>query len=149
VNHLLVKGWVLGRVEEEQDDVISSSFWKDFDRNMSLNLRTEFGAQVVKDMWKVGFPLTVRNHSVKDEIHSGIISKRYWSYLKMQHFHAVVPLWSLPGDWICSFVGGAVFYVIRPADGECTNLTFIGEAYVFGEMDNLYQDGLPKTFILK
>jgi hypothetical protein len=156
-HELLVKGWAFDKIKwilTEKDKTISSSSWREFGQTMSLNLSTEFegvpgikSASVMDDVFKVPLPLFKRN--VEDGLHLAYLHNKYWSHAMTNgQFHAIVPQWSRPEDWICSFIGGSVLYVIPPTDGDCARFTFVGEAYLFGEMNNLYRDNDPKSFLL-
>jgi hypothetical protein len=156
-HELLVKGWTFDRIKSvltEKDKTISSPSWREFDHTMSLNLSPEFegipginSASLMDDFYQLQLPSQRR--IVEDGLHLGYLHKEYWGHATTNgQFHAIVPQWSRPGDWICSFIGGSVLYVIRSTDGDCARFTFVGEAYLFGEMDNLYRDGDPKSFLL-
>jgi Heterokaryon incompatibility protein (HET) len=147
---LLVKGWKVEVIETLADsDIISSSDWKEYDLHIknwgpleewgvpSL-ARTVMLEKMLGDLWK------------QSTFHS-TISKYDWQVVEsVTSKKAVVPRWSQSSDWICSFLGGSVYYVIRPTSDteEPSAFTFVGEAYLFGEMDSLYRDEDPNSFVI-
>jgi len=61
---------------------------------------------------------------------------------------ALVPCLAQKNDLLCSFIGGLVYYVIRPEGNEPDTFTFVGEAYIFLQMNNLSREETPKQFKL-
>lgn len=48
---------------------------------------------------------------------------------------AMVPSSAMIGDQVYAFLGGDIFYILRPREQDMHGLLYIGEAYVHGLMD--------------
>ena len=64
------------------------------------------------------------------------------------HLFGLFPSSVREGDLVCSFIGGCVFYVLRQVADQINLFSFIGEVFLFGEMDKIYYNHTPIEFRL-
>jgi len=151
-----VFGWDIAVVEiVDPEDAITASNWAEYEEKVGQFQLQDIVPQTNTRTIKQGFNSQPIGQLL-EQLRPGDMSSRlysdYWQVAKSSLGLAIVPKESLPGDHICSFIGGCVFFILRDhptSTSENLLYEFVGESYVFGQMDNLFSSkASPSRFVL-
>jgi hypothetical protein len=159
-NYLILHGWKVDEVAEKSsttDDTITESLANDFDRTIIL---APYSEVITNSISRRNVPhqtpgadqYDLKNEDVVLELCitglRQLLPKSLWCVAETRTSNiAILPVSAKCGDYICSFLGGSVYYIIRP-EPDVAAFTFIGEAYLFGKMEDIFGEEDPTKFVL-